>query len=75
MANLYHLAPASLRAVGHDTQTYTNGKPELRHTATIYTDMSMFDKLVSGIAARQLSPKPAPGGQLPQGARLPGRPR
>ena len=58
-ANPHHLAPTSLQVVGHDTQTYTNGKPNF-DTANHQYDMSTFDKLVSGIAARQLSPNLLP---------------
>jgi phospholipase C len=58
-ANPHHLAPASLQAVGRDTQTYTNGKPNF-DTANHQYDTSMFDKLVSGIAAGQLSPNLLP---------------
>ena len=58
-ANPHHVAPTSLQAVGHDTQTYTNGKPNF-DTANHQYDMSTFDKLVSGIAAGQLSPNLLP---------------
>ena len=58
-ANPHHLAPASLQAVGRDTQTYTNGKPNF-DTANHQYDTSTFDKLVSGIAAGQLSPNLLP---------------
>jgi len=53
-ANPPHLAPASLQAVGHDTQTYTNGQPNF-DTANHQYDISAFDQIVSGIAAGQLS--------------------
>src|SRR5260370_37000423 len=53
-ANPHHLAPASLQAVGHDTQTYTNGQPNF-DTANHQYDISAFDQIVSGIAAGQLS--------------------
>jgi len=58
-ANPHHLAPASLQAVGHDTQTYTNGKPNF-DTANHQYDMSTFDQIVSGIAAGKLSPNLLP---------------
>src|SRR5499427_9001086 len=53
-ANPHHLPPASLQAVGHDTQTYTNGKPNF-DTANHQYDVSTFDQIVSGIAAGKLS--------------------
>ena len=62
-ANPHHLAPASLQAVGRDTQTYTNGKPNF-DTANHQYDMSTFDKIVSGIAAGQLSPNLLPAVSL-----------
>jgi len=58
-ANPHHLAPVSLQAVGHDTQTHTNGRPNF-DTANHQYDMSTFDKIVSGIAAGQLSPNLLP---------------
>jgi phospholipase C len=58
-ANPHHLAPASLQAVGHDTQTYTNGKPNF-DTANHQYDISTFDQIVSGIAAGKLSPNLLP---------------
>jgi phospholipase C len=58
-ANPHHLAPASLQAVGRDTQTYTNGKPNF-DTANHQYDTSTFDQIVSGIAARKLSPNLLP---------------
>ena len=70
-ANPHHVAPTSLQAVGHDTQTYTDGKPNF-DTANHQYDMSTFDKLVPA-SRRDSSARPAPGGQLPQGGRLPGR--
>ena len=54
-ANPHHLPPVSLTAVGRDTQTYTNGKPNF-DTANHQYDVSVFNQLVSGIAAGQLSP-------------------
>jgi phospholipase C len=58
-ANPHHLAPKSLQAVGHDTQTYTDGKPNF-DTANHQYDMSTFDQIVSGIAAGKLSPNLLP---------------
>jgi len=58
-ANPHHLAPASLQVVGRDTQTYTNGQPNF-DTANHQYDISTFDKIVSGIAAGQLSPNLLP---------------
>jgi len=58
-ANPHHLPPASLQAVGRDTQTYTNGKPNF-DTANHQYDMSTFDQIVSGIAAGKLSPNLLP---------------
>jgi len=54
-ANPHHLPPASLQAVGLDTQTYTNGKPNF-DTANHQYDVSTFDQIVSGIGAGKLSP-------------------
>ena len=54
-ANPHHLAPASLQAVGTDTQTYTNGQPNF-DTANHNYDLSVFNQLLSGIAAGSLSP-------------------
>ncbi len=54
-ANPHHLAPASLQAVGTDTQTHTNGQPNF-DTANHNYDLSVFNQLVSGIAAGTLSP-------------------
>jgi phospholipase C len=53
--NPHHLPPVSLQAVGTDTQTYTNGQPNF-DTANHNYDLSVFNQLVSGIAAGQLSP-------------------
>ena len=54
-ANPHHLPPVSLQAVGNDTQTYTNGKPNF-DTANHQYDISTFNQIVSGIGAGQLSP-------------------
>ena len=58
-ANPHHLAPTSLQAVGTDTQTYTNGKPNF-DTANHQYDLSVFNQILSGIAAGQLSPNLLP---------------
>jgi phospholipase C len=58
-ANPHHIAPASPSAVGTDTQTYTNGKPNFDAANHNY-DVSDFDNLVSMITAGQL-----PASQLP----------
>ena len=58
-ANPHHLAPASLQAVGTDTQTYTNGQPNF-DTANHNYDLSVFNQLLSGIAGGSLSPDSLP---------------
>ena len=73
-ANPHHLAPASLAAIGTDTQTITAGVPQF-DTANHQYDMSDFDSLVGAITPRLPVAGPPPGGELPQGARLPGRSR
>ena len=73
-ANPHHLAPASLNTIGTDTQSYVNGVPQF-DTANHQYDMSDFDSLVAGINHGFISPGPSPGRQLPEGPRLPGRPR
>ncbi|HEV2592482.1 MAG TPA: alkaline phosphatase family protein [Gaiellaceae bacterium] len=52
-ANPHHLAPASLNAIGTDTQTYANGVPQF-DTANHNYDTSDFDQLLSAITAGQL---------------------
>jgi phospholipase C len=54
-ANPHHVAPVSLQAVGTDTQTYTNGKPNF-DTANHNYDISVFNQILSGITAGNLSP-------------------
>jgi len=56
-ANPHHLPPASLSAIGTDTQTYVNGTPQF-NTANHNYDMSDFDALVAAIT----------GGKLPASA-------
>jgi phospholipase C len=58
-ANPHHLPPVSLQAVGTDTQTYTNGQPNF-DTANHQYDLSVFNQIVSGIAAGQFSPNLLP---------------
>ena len=58
-ANPHHLPPASIWAVGRDTQTYTNGQPNF-DTANHNYDLSVFDQLVSGISNGWLSPNALP---------------
>ncbi|HZP52324.1 alkaline phosphatase family protein [Actinocrinis sp.] len=53
-ANPHHLAPASLAAIGTDTQTITNGVPQF-NTANHQYDTSDFDALVSAISRGYLS--------------------
>ena len=52
-ANPHHLPPASLSAIGTDTQHYVGGVPQF-DTANHNYDTSDFDKLVAAIAAGQL---------------------
>ena len=56
-ANPHHLPPASLSAIGTDTQTYVNGTPQF-NTANHNYDTSDFDALVAAIT----------GGKLPASA-------
>ena len=58
-ANPHHLAPASLAAIGTDTQTVTNGVPQF-NTANHQYDVSDFDSLVGAIAHGYLSPDHLP---------------
>jgi phospholipase C len=52
-ANPHHLAPASLSAIGTDTQHYVNGAPQF-DTANHNYDTSDFDALVAAINAGTL---------------------
>jgi phospholipase C len=54
-ANPHHLAPASLTAIGTDTQTTTAGVPQF-DTANHQYDTSDFDALVGAIAHGFVSP-------------------
>ena len=58
-ANPHHLAPASLAAIGTDTQTTVNGMPQF-DTANHQYDTSDFDALVGAIAHGYLSPDHLP---------------
>ncbi len=58
-ANPHHLAPASLSAIGTDTQTFTGGVPQF-NTANHQYDMSDFDSLVAAISHGYLSPDHLP---------------
>jgi phospholipase C len=58
-ANPHHLPPASLSAIGTDSQTITNGTPQF-DTANHQYDMSDFDALVAGITRGYVSPDRLP---------------
>jgi phospholipase C len=58
-ANPHHLPPASLAAIGTDTQTVTNGVPQF-NTANHQYDMSDFDSLVGAISHGYLTPDHLP---------------
>ena len=58
-ANPHHLPPASLAAIGTDTQTITGGTPQY-DTANHQYDTSDFDSLVGAIAHGYLSPDHLP---------------
>ena len=58
-ANPHHLPPASLSAIGKDTQTVTNGVPQF-DTANHQYDMSDFDALVAAINRGYVSPDQMP---------------
>jgi phospholipase C len=58
-ANPHHLAPASLTAIGTDTQSYAGGVPQF-DTANHQYDTSDFDSLVSAIAHGYVSPDHLP---------------
>ena len=58
-ANPHHLAPASLAAIGTDTQSYVNGTPQF-DTANHQYDMSDFNALVAAISHGFLSPDHLP---------------
>jgi phospholipase C len=58
-ANPHHLPPASLSAIGTDTQSYVNGVPQF-DTANHQYDISNFNSLVGAIAHHYLSPSHLP---------------
>jgi phospholipase C len=58
-ANPHHLPPASLAAIGTDTQTITNGVPQF-NTANHQYDTSDFDALVGAISHGYISPDHLP---------------
>jgi phospholipase C len=58
-ANPHHLAPASLAAIGTDTQTIAGGVPQF-DTANHQYDMSDFNALVGAIAHGFISPDHLP---------------
>jgi phospholipase C len=58
-ANPHHLPPASLAAIGTDTQTMTGGVPQFDKANHNY-DMSDFDALVGAIAHGFISPDRLP---------------
>jgi phospholipase C len=58
-ANPHHLPPASLGAIGTDTQTFVNGVPQF-NTANHQYDISDFNALVGAIAHGYLSPDHLP---------------
>jgi phospholipase C len=58
-ANPHHLPPASLSAIGTDTQTFTGGVPQF-DTANHQYDISNFNSLVGAIAHGFISPSHLP---------------
>jgi phospholipase C len=58
-ANPHHLAPASLAAIGTDTQSYVSGVPQFDKANHQY-DMSDFNALVAAIGHGFLSPDNLP---------------
>jgi phospholipase C len=58
-ANPHHLRPASVSAIGTDTQSFIGGTPQF-DTANHQYDMSDFDSLVGAIAHGYLSPDHLP---------------
>ena len=58
-ANPHHLPPASLSAIGTDTQSYLNGSPQF-DTANHNYDTSDFDRLIAAIGAGRLPPSALP---------------
>jgi phospholipase C len=58
-ANPHHLPPASLAAIGTDTQSFVSGAPQF-NTANHQYDTSDFDSLVGAISHGYLSPDHLP---------------
>jgi phospholipase C len=58
-ANPHHLPPASLAAIGTDTQSFNNGVPQF-DTANHQYDMSDFNSLLAAISRGYLSPDRLP---------------
>jgi phospholipase C len=58
-ANPHHLAPASLSAIGTDTQSFSSGVPQW-DTANHQYDTGDFDALVGAIATGHMSPASLP---------------
>jgi len=58
-ANPHHLPPASLSAIGTDTQSFVNGVPQF-NTANHQYDISNFNALVGAIAHGFISPDHLP---------------
>ena len=58
-ANPHHLSPASIAAIGTDTQTFVGGVPQF-DTANHQYDMSDFDALVAAINHGLISPDHLP---------------
>ncbi len=58
-ANPHHLPPASLAAIGTDTQSYASGHPQF-NTANHQYDISDFSSLVGAISHGYLSPSHLP---------------
>ncbi len=58
-ANPHHLPPASLAAIGTDTQSYVSGTPQF-NTANHQYDMSDFNSLVGAISHGYISPDRLP---------------
>jgi phospholipase C len=58
-ANPHHLPPASLAAIGTDTQTFVNGNPQF-DAANHQYDLSDFNALVGAISHGSISPAHLP---------------
>jgi phospholipase C len=62
-ANPHHLPPASLAAIGTDTQSFVNGTPQF-DTANHQYDISDFNSLVGAISHGYISPDHLPAVSL-----------